>query len=186
LQVHDRVIAVVSAFKNQTDALEAGHAPSASPRPDALAFYLGMGEMLVAGEPPGTAGHGIARPSACPGGAVSPRIAARGRTRRGLQTGVRRARGSSRGGVSGYVGRGRTGSPMSSARRIRPHRHFLAAGDADRCLLLKDAPDIRMGPGARGHAPPLSPDRRDDAIRLARVCSGRSMEYARSRAVTVE
>jgi hypothetical protein len=47
----DRVIVVVSAFRNQTDALErTALALCPSPGADVLAFYMGLGEMRAAGE----------------------------------------------------------------------------------------------------------------------------------------
>src|SRR5512134_4134084 len=51
LSNHDRIIAVVSAFRNHTDTLEqTANALCAQPAPDALAFYTGLGEMRTAGE----------------------------------------------------------------------------------------------------------------------------------------
>ena len=51
LREYDRVIAVVSAFKDQTDALEStALALCTRPGEDALAFYLGLGELQSTGE----------------------------------------------------------------------------------------------------------------------------------------
>ncbi|HEX5133493.1 MAG TPA: homoserine dehydrogenase, partial [Candidatus Krumholzibacteria bacterium] len=51
LGTHDRIVAVVSAFRNQTNILE--HTALSlchDPAPETLAFYMGLGEMHAAGE----------------------------------------------------------------------------------------------------------------------------------------
>lgn len=196
LSSYDRVIAVVSAFKNQTDAMESrARALCADPTPDALAFHMGLGEMRSAAELTlGLQGAGIKatlrmpwdvwfRSSGSPLEAIPVSMSApvfldAFREHRVVV-------------YPGFIGRGRDGRSQLLGRGGSDLTAIFLAAElkADRCILLKDAPGIfEWDPSQEGQCP-----RRyakiswDDAMRLgARVLRPAHVEYARSRSVTVE
>jgi homoserine dehydrogenase len=196
LESFERVIVVVSAFKNQTDVLEAcARELCAEPAPDALAFLLGIGEMRSTAELAlALQGAGIAATFRMPwdvwflsGGPPLEATPVALSHHRFLEA-FRDHRvvvfpgflGRGRDGRSNLLGRG--GSDLTAI--------FLAAEfRADRCILLKDAPGIfEWDPASAGPQP-----RRytrmswDDAMALgAQVLKSTHAEYARARGVTVE
>ena len=96
-----------------------------------------------------------------------------------------------RGGLPGFIGRGHDGRPHLLGRGGSDLTAiFLAAEfEADRCILLKDAPGIfEWDPAPIGSAPRrYSRMSWDDAIALgARMLKREHAEYARSRRVTIE
>jgi homoserine dehydrogenase len=196
LALNDRVVAVVSAFKNQTDALQStalGLCPS--PEPDALAFYMGMGEMRAAGELAlGLQGAGIAATLRMPWDVAflsdGPPLEATpvAVSRKAFLDALEEHRVVV---FPGFVGRGRDGCPHLLGRGGSDLTAIFLAAElgAGHCILVKDAPGIfEWDPAREGRRP-----RRyariswDDASRLlGRVLAPAHVEYARSRSVTIE
>lgn len=196
LSGHDRIIAVVSAFKNQTDTLqETARALCAQPAPDALAFYVGLGEMRSVGELTlGLQGAGIRATLRMPWDVW---FLSNGSPLDAVPVAVSRQRFLDAFNehqvvvFPGFIGRGADGRPHLLGRGGSDLTAiFLAAEfDAERCILLKDAPGIfewdpaPMGPRPRRY----SRMSWDDAVALgARMLKREHAEYARSRRVTIE
>jgi homoserine dehydrogenase len=193
---HDRAIAVVSAFKAQTDLLEAtARALCPRPEPDALAFYTALGELRSAGELTlGLQGAGIAAALRMP---WSVGLISAGDPLHATPVSVSRpafASALDRHPVvvfPGFVGLGEHGEPHVLGRGGSDLTAiFLAAElDADHCVLIKDTPGVfEWDPAREGERP-----RRyariswDDAIlRCGRMLQPAHVEYARSRSVTIE
>lgn len=196
LSTHDRVLAVVSAFKNQTDELEnRALALCPHPAPAALAFYMGLGEMRTAGELTlALQGAGVSAALLMP---WDVRFVSSGPPLEAMPVAVSRQAfldafqehrvvvypgylGHGRDGQAHVLGRG--GSDLTAI--------FLAAElEADRCLLLKDAPGIFEWDPAREGQRPRRYARISwrDAARLGgRVLRREHVEYARSRSVHIE
>jgi homoserine dehydrogenase len=196
LSSHDHIVAVVSAFRDRTDALEnAALALCRRPRPDALAFYMGLGEMDAAGELTlGLQDAGIDAAlrmpwdvslvsTGSPLSAVPVMV-----SRRAFLDVFREHRVVV---FPGFLGRGRDGKPHVLGRGGSDLTAiFLAAElEADRCLLLKSAPGIfEWDPAREGRSPRrYSRISWEDAARLGDgVLSPAHVEYARSRSVTIE
>ena len=196
LSSYERVVAVVSAFKNQTDGLEnTARALCALPAPDALAFYMGLGEMRAAGELTlGLQGAGISATLRMPWdvsflSSGSPLdaapVALSGHMFLDAFKDHRVVV------FPGYIGRGRDGRPHVLGRGGSDLTAIFLAAElrADRCILLKDAPGIfewdpaREGPRPRRY----SKISWEDAASLGgRVLRPAHVEYARSRSVTIE
>lgn len=196
LSSHDRVVAVVSAFRNQTDALEnTALALCPRPSPDALAFYMGLGEMRAAGELTlGLQGAGISATlrmpwdvwllsSGSPLNAVPVAV-----TKHVFFDAFKEHRVVV---FPGYIGRGRDGRSHLLGRGGSDLTAIFLAAElgADRCILLKDVPGILEWDPVRGGQPPRRYSRIswEDAARLGgRVLRQEHVEYARSRSVTFE
>lgn len=196
LPEHDRIIAVVSAFRNHTDTLErTALALCAQPAPDALAFYLGLGEMRSAGELTlGLQGSGIRATLRMPWDVW---FLSNGPPLDAVPIAVSRQRFLDAFNehqvvvFPGFIGRGADGRPHLLGRGGSDLTAiFLAAEfEAERCVLLKDAPGIfEWDPAPTGPRPRrYSRMSWDDAIALgARMLKREHAEYARSRRVTIE
>lgn len=196
LDSHDRVIAVVSAFKNHTDALEkAALALCARPAPDALAFFMGLGEMRSAAELTlGLQGAGIRATLRMPWDVW---LVSNGPPLDAMPVAVSKpvfldAFKDHRVVVfPGFVGRSRDGRPNLLGRGGSDLTAiFLAAQfGADRCILLKDSPGIfEWDPARHGRRPRrYSKMSWDDAVVFGgRMLSPEHAEYARSNSVTLE
>lgn len=196
LASYPRVVAVVSAFKNQTDALERNaHALCAEPAPEALAFYMGLGEMRSAAELTiALQAAGVAATLRMPWDVA---MRSEGHPLEALPVAVSRqsflhALAGNRVLVfPGYVGRGHDGEPHVLGRGGSDLTAiFLAAElEADRCILLKDTPGIfEWDPAHPGERPRrYLRIRYDDAERCGgRVLRPEHVAYARARGVVVE
>ena len=191
----DRVIVVVSAFRNQTDALErTALALCPSPGPDVLAFYMGLGEMRAAGELTlGLQGAGIDATLRMP---WEVRFLSIGSPLNAMPVAVSKpafldALEERRVVVfPGYLGRGHDGRPHVLGRGGSDLTAIFLSAElgADRCVLLKDAPGIfEWDPAREGQRPRrYSRISWDDASRVGRVLRSADVEYARSRSVTIE
>lgn len=196
LASHDRVLAVVSAFKHQTDELEnRALALCSHPTPSALAFYMGLGEMRTAGELTlALQGAGVSSTLLMP---WDVRFVSSGPPLEAMPVAVSRqafldAFHEHRVVVyPGYLGHGRDGQAHVLGRGGSDLTAIFLAAElgAGRCVLLKDAPGIfEWDPAREGKRP-----RRfariswHDAARLGgRVLKREHVEYARSREVHVE
>ncbi len=196
LASHDRVLAVVSAFRGQTDALErAALARCPHPSPDTLAFHMGLGEMrstteltlgLQAAGIPATlrmpwdvslVSNGSplhATPVAVSGDAFFDAF----REHRAVV-------------FPGFLGRGRDGQPHVLGRGGSDLTAIFLAAElgAGRCFLLKDTPGIFERDPARrdGHSRRYTKISWEDAVRLGGpVLWPAHVEYARSRSIAIE
>ncbi|HET6349952.1 MAG TPA: hypothetical protein VFH88_12800 [Candidatus Krumholzibacteria bacterium] len=196
LQKQERVIAVVSAFKNHTDALEkrAQHLCE-RPAPDAYAFYVGLGELYAAGELTlGLQGSGIPATIRTPwdvwlfsGGAPLNAVPV-ALSRHRFFDAFRNHRVVV---FPGFVGRGGDGRPHLLGRGGSDLTAIFLAAElgADRCVLLKDTAGIFEWDPARDGSPPRRYSKLswEDAIVLGSpVLKPAHVEYARSRRVTIE
>jgi homoserine dehydrogenase len=195
LQRYNRIITVVSAFRNHTDALERrARILCTKPATDALAFYMGLGEMRSAGELTlGLQGAGIRATLRMPWDVW---FLSNGPPLDAAPVAISRQRFLNAFNehnvvvFPGFIGRGadgrthllgRGGSDLTAI--------FLAAEfEAERCILLKDAPGIFEWDPAMGARPRrYSRMSWEDAIALgSRMLKREHAEYARSRRVTIE
>lgn len=193
---YERIVAVVSAFRGETDAQEKiALALCPDPAPDALAYFMGLGEMLASGKLNlGLQGAGISATlrmpwdvgfvsSGPPLDAVPVSVSKKAfleafRTHRVVV-------------FPGYLGRGRDGQCHVLGRGGSDLTAIFLAAElgADRCILLKDAPGIFEWDPAEGGKRPRHYLKVswEDAARLGgRVLRREHVEYARSRSVTIE
>jgi homoserine dehydrogenase len=196
LESHERIIVVVSAFKHHTDSLErTARALCPTPAPDALAFFMGLGEMRSAAELTlALQGAGIKATLRMPwdvwflssGEPLDATPVAVSQHR--FEEAFREHRIVV---FPGFIGRGQDGRPHLLGRGGSDLTAIFLAAEfgADRCILLKDAPGIfewdpaPVGPRPR-HYSRMS---WDDAIALgARMLKPEHAEYARQRAVRIE
>jgi homoserine dehydrogenase len=196
LEHHDRLVVVVSAFKNHTDTLEtAALALCAQPTPETLAFYMGLGELRTTGELTlGLQAAGIGATLRMPwdvwflsSGApleASPVAVSRHRFLDAFKDHRVVV-------FPGFIGRSQDGRPQLLGRGGSDLTAIFLAAElgAERCILLKDAPGLYEWDPA-----PVGPRPRryvkltwNDAIALdARMLKPAHADYARSRAVTIE
>ena len=196
LNGHDRVLAVVSAFRGETDSLErTALALCADPAPETLAYYLGLGELRVAGELAlGLQGAGITAAVRLPWD-VS--LVSSGSPLDAAPVSVSRqafadAFATHRVVVfPGFIGRGEDGEPHVLGRGGSDLTAVYLASElgASRCVILKDTPGVfeqdpaRAGWSARRYRT-LS---WDDAARLGgRVMPASTVAFARARKMTFE
>jgi homoserine dehydrogenase len=196
LSAFERVIAVVSAFKHQTDTLErAARALCPHPSEDALAFYIGLGEMRSAGEL--TLGLQAAGVSATLRMPWDVWLLSSGSPLEAAPVAVSQQRfldafHDHRVVVfPGFIGRGREGTPHVLGRGGSDLTAIFLAAElgAERCVLLKDTPGLYEwdpspdGPRPRRYATMTW----EDAIALGSgSLKPAHVEYARSRSVVVE
>lgn len=196
LNAHDRILAVVSAFRGGTDALErTALGLCADPAPETLAYYMGLGELRAAGELAlGLQGAGIPATVRLPWD-VS--LVSSGSPLDATPVSVSRqafadAFATHRVVVfPGFVSRGEDGRPHVLGRGGSDLTAVYLASElrADRCVLLKDTPGVfELDPVHAGWSV-----RRyrtlswDDAARLGgRVMPASTVAFARSRRMTFE
>ena len=196
LASYDRVLAVVSAFKGQTDLLErAALDLCPDPSPDALAFYMGLGELRAAGELTlGLQGAGIAATlrmpwevsflsSGSPLGAVPVAV-----SRHAFFDAFKSHRVVV---FPGFLGRGLDGRPQLLGRGGSDLTAIFLAAElgAARCLLLKEAPGLfEWDPSREGRRPRRyrTISWKDAAGLGGGVLRSADVEYARSRSVIIE
>ncbi len=196
LSSYERVIAVVSAFKNQTDSLEQSAAELCqAPREDTLAFYMGLGELrstaeltlgLQAGGIPATLlmPWDVSLVSDGPPLSATPVTVSRSAFAAAFENHPVVV-------FPGYVSRGHDGQPQVLGRGGSDLTAIFLAAElqADHCVLLKDTPGVfewdpaREGPRPRRY----SKIHWDDAFRVCgKILRPEHVEYARSRSVTIE
>ena len=196
LERHDRLVVVVSAFKNHTDALQtAALALCAQPTPETLAFYMGLGELRTSGELAlGLQAAGITATLRMPWDVW---FLSSGSPLEAVPVAVSRHRfldafNHHRVVVfPGFIGRSQDGRPQLLGRGGSDLTAIFLAAElgAERCVLLKDAPGLYEWDPA-----PVGPRPRrysrlswNDAIALdARMLKPAHAEYARSRSVIIE
>lgn len=196
LEAYDRVVAVVSAYRNQTDTLQkAALNLCSTPGSDTLAFYLGLGEMRASAELTlGLQNEGIPSALRMP---WDVRFLSSGEPLNATPVAVSRhvfmeAFRDHRVVVfPGFLGRGRDGRPHVLGRGGSDLTAVFLAAElgAARCILVKDTPGIfEWDPAHEGERP-----RRyeriswDDAVTLGgRMLRPKDVEYARSRSLTIE
>jgi homoserine dehydrogenase len=196
LASYDRVIAVVSAFKNQTDTLENAAAELCDrPSPEALAFYMGLGEMRAAGELTlGLQGAGIKAAIRMP---WDVEFLSNGSVMNATPLSVSRQAfldAFQKHDVvvfPGYVSRGKHGEPNVLGRGGSDLTAIFLAAElkADHCILLKDTPGVYEWDPRTDGRPPRRYARIhwDDALRLCgRMLQPEHVAYARSRSVTIQ
>ena len=193
---HDRIVAVVSAFKGQTDALErAALSLCGLPSPEALAFYMGLGELWTVGELTlGLQAAGIRATVRLPSDVW---LLSNGPTLEASPVAVSGQRfqeafeDHSVVVFPGFIGRGRDGQPHLLGRGGSDLTAIFLAAElgAERCVLLKDAPGLYEWDPAPDGPRPRRYERLswDDAIALgARMLKPAHADYARARSVVVE
>ena len=195
LASYDHVVAVVSAFKNETNALQStALALCPQPVPEALAFYLGLGEMQSAGALTlGLLAAGIGATLRMPwdvslvseGPPLDARpVSVSAQTFDDAFSEYRVVV------FPGFIGRGHDGQPHVLGRGGSDLTAVFLAAElgAQRCIMLKDVPGVfewdpaREGPRPR-HYSKIS---WDDAAQLGGALRPVDVEFAHARAVKIE
>jgi homoserine dehydrogenase len=195
LASYEHVIAVVSAFKDQTDALEsAAFSLCPQPDPNTLAFYLGLGEMQSTGElTMGLQHAGIDATLRMPWDvsfvSTGPELDAMpvSISTQAFHDAFRDNRVVV---FPGFLGRGSDGMPHVLGRGGSDLTAIFLAAElrAQRCIMLKDVPGVfEWDPALEGPRPRhYSRISWDDAASVGGVVRPADMDYAHARSVKIE